>query len=162
MVIVLMGVSGSGKTTVGRRLAADLGWRFVEGDDYHPPENVAKMAGGTPLSDGDRWPWLEALRARIDGACAAGEDLVVACSALKHDYREFLEGGDPACVRYVYLRGSEDLFRQRLEGREGHFMGPEMLRSQIEAMEPPVGEVAVDAAPPPDRIAADIRRELNL
>ncbi len=107
MVIVIMGVSGSGKTTVGEILAADLGWKFVEGDDYHPPENVAKMRGGTPLTDADRKPWLKALRARIDAACAAGENLVVACSALKDEYRDFLEQHDPACVFYVYLHGSD-------------------------------------------------------
>ncbi|MDY3552072.1 gluconokinase [Gemmata sp. JC717] len=161
MVIVLMGVSGSGKTTVGKQLAADLGWQFVEGDDYHPPENVAKMAGGTPLTDADRRPWLKALRQRIDAACAADENIVVACSALKHEYRDYLERDDPACVRYVYLRGSEDLFRARLEARKGHFMGANMLQSQLEAMEPPVGEVTVDAAPPPARIAADIRAKLG-
>ncbi len=91
MVVVLMGVSGSGKTTVGERLAADLGWSFVEGDDFHPPGNVAKMTGGTPLTDADRKPWLTALRQRIDTACAAGESPVVACSALKDEYRDYLE-----------------------------------------------------------------------
>lgn len=162
MVLVLMGVSGSGKTTIGERLAADLGWKFVEGDDYHPPENVEKMRSGTPLTDADRRPWLRALRTRIDAACETGEDLVVACSALKDEYREYLERDDPACVRYVYLRGSEELIRKRLESRKGHFMNPALLRSQFAALEPPEGEVAVDVAPPPDVVAMDIRRKLGL
>lgn len=162
MVIVLMGVSGSGKTTIGEKLAADLGWEFVEGDDYHPPENVAKMKGGTPLTDADRKPWLTALRQRIDAACAGGEDLVVACSALKDEYREYLERDDPACVRYVYLHGSEELIRERLEARKGHFMNPDLLRSQFAALEPPTGEVTVNVAPPPAAVAADIRRKLSL
>jgi gluconokinase len=162
MVVVLMGVSGSGKTTVGEQLAADLGWAFVEGDDYHPPGNVEKMRAGTPLTDDDRRPWLRALRGRVDAACAADENLVVACSALKDEYREYLERDDPACVRYVYLRGSEELIRSRLEARAGHFMNPELLRSQFAALEPPEGEVAVDVAPPPDVVAGDVRRRLGL
>ncbi|MBN9521663.1 gluconokinase [bacterium] len=162
MVVVLMGVSGSGKTTVGEKLAADLGWEFVEGDDYHPPENVEKLRGGTPLTDADRKPWLRALRQRIDAACAGGEDVVVACSALKDEYREYLERNDPACVRYVYLHGSEELIRNRLEARKGHFMNPDLLRSQFAALEPPAGEVVVDVAPPPDEVAGDVRRKLGL
>lgn len=162
MVIVIMGVSGSGKTTVGEVLAADLGWQFVEGDDYHPPENVAKMTGGTPLTDADRKPWLKALRERIDAACVAGENLIVACSALKDEYRDFLEQHDPACVFYVYLHGSEELIRQRLEGRKGHFMNPALLHSQFVTLEPPDGEVTVDAAPAPEVIVAAVRKKLNL
>jgi gluconokinase len=162
MVIVLMGVSGSGKTTIGEQLAADLGWPFVEGDDYHPPENVAKMKGGTPLTDADRKPWLRALRRRIDAACESGENIVVACSALTDEYRDYLEKDDPACVRYVYLHGSEDLLRKRLEARKGHFMKPGMLRSQLATLEPPAGEVTVDVAPPPAEVVADIRRELRM
>jgi len=162
MVVVLMGVSGSGKTTVGERLAADLGWAFIEGDDYHPPANVAKMRGGTPLTDADRRPWLAALRRRIDEACAADENLVVACSALKDEYRDFLERDDPACVRYVYLHGSEAMIRERLAARKGHFMNPDLLRSQFAALEPPAGEVTVDVAPPPAEVAAEVRRRLAL
>jgi len=162
MVIVIMGVSGSGKTTVGEVLAADLGWTFVEGDDYHPPENVAKMTGGTPLTDADRKPWLKALRERIDAACAADENLIVACSALKDEYRDFLEQHDPACVYYVYLHGSEELIRKRLEARTGHFMNPALLHSQFVTLEPPDGEITVDAAPAPAVIAAAVRQKLNL
>ena len=162
MVIVIMGVSGSGKTTVGEILAADLGWTFVEGDDYHPAENVAKMRGGTPLTDADRKPWLRAVRGRIDAACAAGENLVVACSALKDEYRDFLEQHDPACVHYVYLHGSEELIRKRLEGRKGHFMNPALLHSQFVTLEEPGGEITVDATPPPAVIVAAVRQKLNL
>ena len=162
MVVVLMGVSGSGKTTVGRVLAGQLGWPFVEGDDFHPPANVEKMRAGVPLTDEDRRPWLRALRARVEEACVRGEDAVMSCSALKHEYREYLEDHDPACVHYVYLRGSEDLFRRRLEAREGHFMNPDLLHSQFEALEAPEDAVQVDAAPAPEAIVAEIRSRLGL
>jgi gluconokinase len=162
MVVVLMGVSGSGKTTVGKALAADLGWSFVEADDFHPAANIEKMRGGAPLNDEDRRPWLQALRRRVDEACAQGEDVVLACSALKHDYRDYLEQHDPACVHYVYLRGSKELIRRRLAERKGHFMNPALLDSQFEALEPPEGEVQVDVAPAPKEIATNIRRQLGL
>lgn len=162
MVIVLMGVSGSGKTTVGEILAGQLGWAFVEADDYHPAANVEKMRGGTPLTDADRRPWLRAVRARIDEACERGENVVVACSALKHEYQDYLERYDPACVRYVYLHGSEELIRERLAARKGHFMNPSLLHSQFETLEPPAGEVRVDAAPPPEVVAADVKEKLGL
>jgi gluconokinase len=162
MVLVLMGVSGSGKTTVGKALAGDLGWAFVEADDFHPVANVEKMRGGVPLDDEDRRPWLQALRGRVDRACGRGEDVVLACSALKHEYREYLERNHPGCVRYVYLRGSEELIRRRLEAREGHFMDPNLLRSQFEALEAPEDALQVDAAPSPEAIAAEIRGRLGL
>jgi len=162
MVIVLMGVSGSGKTVVGKALAADLEWTFVEGDDFHPPANVEKMRSGVPLNDEDRRPWLKALRARAEEACERGENLIMACSALKDAYRDFLEQHNPACVDFVYLNGSEELIRQRLEKREGHFMSPELLRSQLDTIEPPEDALQVDIAPTPARIAAEIRRKLDL
>jgi len=161
MVLVLMGVSGSGKTTVGKALAADLGWAFVEADDFHPAANVEKMAGGVALDDDDRRPWLQALRKRVDVACGRGEDAVLACSALKKDYRDQLEQGCPGCVRFVYLTGSEELIRRRLEEREGHFMDPALIHSQFDALEPPVGAIRVDVAPAPEVIASDIRRRLG-
>ena len=162
MVLVLMGVSGSGKTTVGKALAADLGWAFVEADDFHPAANVEKMAGGVALDDDDRRPWPQALRKRVDEACARGEDAVLACSALKQDYRDQLEQGTAGCVRFVYLTGAEELIRRRLEDREGHFMDPALIHSQFEALEPPEDAIRVGVAPAPEVVAADIRRRLVL
>lgn len=162
MVLVLMGVSGSGKTTVGKGLAAELGWTFVEADDFHPTANVEKMRNGIALNDDDRRPWLRMLRKRVDAACTDGENVVMACSALKQDHRDELEGGSPGCVRFVYLTGSEELIRRRLEEREGHFMDPALIHSQFEALEPPIGAIWVDVAPAPAVIAANIRRRLRL
>jgi len=162
MIVVLMGVSGSGKSTVGKILADQLGWTFVEADDYHPRANVEKMRGGTPLDDADRRPWLAALRERIAQACRSGEDVVLACSALKHRYQDYLEQDDPPCVRYVYLEGSPELIQQRLAARKGHFMNPALLGSQFAALEPPADAVRVDITPPPEEIAAEIRKKLEL
>jgi gluconokinase len=162
MVLVLMGVSGSGKTTIGKILAEQLQWSFVEADDYHPAANVEKMHRGTPLTDADRRPWLDALRQRVDAACDHGENVVLACSALKHAYQEYLERDDPACVSYVHLKGSEELIRKRLAARKGHFMNPTLLHSQFEIMEPPADAIEVDITPSPDAIAAEIRRKLGL
>ena len=141
-VIVVMGVSGSGKTTVGRRLAERLGWPFIEGDDAHPPENVAKMARGEPLTDEDRWPWLERLYQLIGEQLEKEEPTVVACSALKRSYRERLRQGREDVV-FVHLEGTFDLIRKRMDAREGHFMEAEMLRSQFEALERPAADEAI-------------------
>jgi gluconokinase len=162
MVLVLMGVSGTGKTTIGKVLAAMLGWDFVEGDDYHPVENVEKMRAGIPLTDEDRCPWLKALRQRIQDACDQGENIVLACSALKREYRQYLERDDLECVYYVFLHGSETLIRRRLAERTGHFMDPNLLRSQFEALEVPEGTLQVDITPSPEEIAAEIRHTLGL
>ena len=162
MIVVLMGVSGSGKTTVGRLLARDLAWTFLDADVYHPPRNIEKMRRGVPLTDEDRRPWLEALRRRVDEACARRENVVLACSALKHAYQEYLQHEEPDRIYFVYLRGSEELIRQRLADRKGHFMNPNLLHSQIETLEPPENAIEVDIAPPPGEIAADIRRKLSL
>src|SRR5262245_58698686 len=162
MIVVLMGVSGSGKTTIGKILAQKLGWTFIEADDYHPAANVEKMHRGVPLTDDDHRPWLAAVRKRIDEVCAAGGNAVVACSALKHAYQEYLGHHAPECERYVYLRGSEEVIRQRLAARKGHFMNPSLLHSQFETLEPPEGALVVDIAPPPEVVAAQIRRELGL
>jgi gluconokinase len=162
MILVLTGVSGSGKTTVGEVLARQLGWTFVDADAYHPPANIEKMRHGVPLNDDDRRPWLDALRRRIHEACDRGENLVLACSALKHAYQEYLQHEAPENVRYVYLRGSEELIRQRLAARKGHFMDPGLLHSQFETLEPPEHAIAIDVAPPPEEIAAEIRRKLTV
>jgi gluconokinase len=162
MIVVLMGVSGSGKSTVGRLLADDLGWAFIEADDYHPAANVEKMRRGVPLDDADRRPWLAALRERIAAACRQGEDVVLACSALKHRYQDYLEQDDPPCVQYVYLEGSPELIRGRLEARTGHFMNPALLDSQFAALEPPADAVRVNVTPPPEQIATEIRKKLGL
>ncbi len=160
--VVVMGVSGSGKTTVAKALVESLGWDYAEGDDFHPPANVDKLHRGVPLTDEDRRPWLDALRERVDAACDRGENVVLACSALKHAYQDYLERDDPACVEYVFLSGSEELIRQRLAGRTGHFMNPGLLHSQFETLEPPADAVQVDISPGPEAIAAEIRRKLAL
>ncbi|MGD9614638.1 MAG: gluconokinase [Alphaproteobacteria bacterium] len=135
-IAVVMGVSGAGKTTVGIALAHRLGWRFQEGDDLHPPENVAKMRAGTPLDDNDRMPWLRAVAARIDEWRERGETGVVACSALKRQYRDVIIGNRPE-VRLVYLTAPRAVLAERLAGRRGHFMPAGLLESQLQTLEPP-------------------------
>jgi len=132
-----MGVSGSGKTTVARLLAERLGWAYLEGDDLHPPANVAKMHAGTPLNDADRLPWLLAIAAWIDARAAAHEAGIVTCSALKHSYREILIGNRPH-VRLVYLRGEKVVIATRLAARKNHFMPPALLDSQFSTLEEPI------------------------
>jgi gluconokinase len=159
-IAVLMGVTGSGKTTVGRLLAADLGWAFVEGDDFHPAANVEKMRRGEPLDDADRAPWLRALARRIDELVAAGQSAVVACSALKQAYRELLARGRPG-VSFVYLKAPAGLLGERLRHRTGHFMPPALLASQLDTLEEPADALTVDAGPPPKAVVAAIRRGLG-
>jgi gluconokinase len=161
MVIILMGVSGSGKTTIGHLLAATLGWRFYDGDDFHPPANVARMRQGIPLTDDDRWPWLQALRTLIETCIAQGTSAVLACSALKQAYRACLIVNE-ATVKLVYIRGSYELLQARLAQRQGHFMPPGLLASQFAALEEPDRAVVVDAAHPPEVIVASIRQQLGL
>jgi gluconokinase len=154
MVIVLLGVSGSGKTTVGTLLARNLGCAFYDADDFHTPENKRKMHAGIPLSDEDRWPWLARLKALIGEIVAEGRTAVVACSALHKDYRGYLwqEG-----VRFVYLKADFDLIQKRLAGRQGHFFDPSLLPSQFEELEEPRKALVVDAAKSPEEIVRTIR-----
>ncbi|WP_092517916.1 gluconokinase [Afipia sp. GAS231] len=159
-----MGVSGSGKSTIAEQLAARLGWRYVDGDLFHPLANVAKMSAGHPLTDEDRWPWLRAISAEIDRLAAAGIRAVVACSALKRAYRDILVHGRDD-VRIVFLDGTQDLIAKRLAARKGHFMPPGLLDSQFKTLEPPQpGErpvtVSIDASV--DGIVDDIVRQLEL
>jgi gluconokinase len=157
MVIIVMGVTGAGKTTIGMALAAELGWRFVEGDQLHPPANVAKMHSGSSLSDDDRAPWLAAVHAIAARAIDRRERLVVACSALKERYRETLRG-NLHTVRFVLLRVPEEVAVARAAERTGHFAGPDLVPSQFAALEDPSADaLTVDATLPPDRIVALIR-----
>jgi len=161
MVIVIMGVAGSGKTTVGERLAARLGWSFLDADDVHPAANIAKMAAGHPLTDEDRAPWLAALRARIDDFLARDAGAVVTCSALKESYRVVLLSGTDQ-VKLVHLQGSPELLRSRLRGRTGHFMAPTMLDSQLATLETPKNALVLDIARSPDELVREIRDAFHI
>jgi gluconokinase len=161
MIILLMGVAGSGKTTIGEKLAQQLGWSFRDADDFHPRSNIGKMSAGIPLDDADRAPWLAAIRQHIEQCAARGVSAVVACSALKERYRAVLLGGAPS-VRLVHLTGSFDLISERMRARRGHFMKPEMLRSQFDALEAPPDAIVVDVAKLPDAVADEIRQRLGL
>jgi gluconokinase len=136
MIVIVAGVSGSGKTTVGTRLAARLGWRFADADDFHPAANVEKMRAGIPLADADRWPWLRAIAAWTDECIARGEDAVVACSALRRSYRDLLLTGRPE-VRMVFLAPGREVLARRLAARHGHFFPEQLLGTQFDALEPP-------------------------
>ena len=156
---ILMGVSGSGKTTIGARLARALGSEFVEGDDLHPPENVTRMTAGIPLTDDDRRGWLLAIAARLREAKRARIGLVVSCSALKRSYRDLLRSVGEAEVRFVYLAGSRALFAERLAQRRGHFMPPSLLESQLSILEEPSPDERAwvcDISQAPDAIVADL------
>ena len=161
MVVILMGVSGSGKTTVGQRLADALDWEFVDGDDFHPDANVEKMRRGEPLTDADRWPWLQAIRDFIHARLSADDPAIVTCSALKAAYRDVLLDGNPG-AQIVYLKGSPALLRQRLEARADHFFDTDLLGDQFEALEEPGPEatLTVDVDAPVEAIVRTIRREL--
>ncbi|MEU6857290.1 gluconokinase [Glycomyces sp. NPDC046736] len=165
--LVVMGVSGSGKSTIAGLLSERLGWPMAEGDDFHPESNVAKMRAGEALSDQDRLPWLESLRAWIRGRADAGESTVVTCSALKHSYRDVLRAPDPSepKIHFIHLHGSEEVIAERLAHRKGHFMPPALLRSQLAALEPLTpGEhgLLVDIREHPEQIVEEIIDELGL
>ena len=155
MIVVVMGVSGSGKTTIGEALAARLGWLYLDADDYHPQENVAKMAAGTPLQDEDRWPWLE----KINLVLRQHKDAVLGCSALKDAYRQRLAAGLKD-FRIVYLRGSFELLSRRAAERKHRFMPASLLKSQFETLEPPRGAIEVDVAQPVEACVQQILRAL--
>ena len=164
MIVVVMGVSGSGKSVVGQALAAALGWPFIEGDDYHPPANVAKMAAGTPLNDDDRWPWYDRLAAEMATILARGGNAVLACSALKQSYRDRLaraakKEGD---VRFVHLKGDYDTIAARLAMRQHRYMPASLLGSQFATLEEPADAIVVDARNAVAEEVGRIRSELRL
>ena len=164
MIVVLTGVSGSGKSTIGSLLAGRLHWAFEDGDALHPPANIAKMRAGVPLTDADRWPWLRAVGEWMDARAAAGESAVVACSALKRSYRDLLRQGRPE-VRLVFLAADRDVLATRLAARHGHFFRASLLDSQFAALEPPdpaEGVLTVEAAGPPAGVVTRIIAGLGL
>ncbi len=161
MIIVLMGVSGSGKTTVGSLLAARLGWKFYDADDFHTPANIAKMRSGVPLTEDDRVPWLAALHAKIDQQLADGQPGVFACSALTRFDRAQLLGKDPG-IEVIYLHGDFDLIYRRMQARHGHFFPPEMLASQFRTLQEPDDVFAVSVDQPPEAIVDEIVGHLGL
>jgi gluconokinase len=159
MIVILMGVSGSGKTTIGKRLAESQGWVFFEGDEFHPQANITKMGKGIPLSDKDRQPWLNALRKLIRQLIHKEESAVIACSGLKAAYREFLEHENEA-VCFVYLKGDYELIEKRLEERSNHYMKAGLLSSQFAALQEPEGVITVEILRDPEEIVKSIQEEL--
>lgn len=160
MVVIVIGVSASGKSTLARALADALGCDFVEADDFHPPANIAKMSRGIPLEDEDRWPWLDSLNAALRWHVANARDVVLACSALKEVYRQRLRLGVES-PWFVHLHADADLLRRRLARRRDHFMPPELLASQLATLEPPTDAVVVDAAQSLETQVALVRRTLG-
>jgi len=164
LLLVVMGVSGCGKTTIGRLLAERLGWPFQEGDALHPPDNVARMHAGTPLTDAERWPWLQRISEQLEAWRRSGSSGLITCSALARRYRDFLRAGRPE-VRFLYLKGERPVIAARLAARRGHFMPPGLLDSQFAALEPPSPEepvIEVDITLPLEAVVERIEKELKL
>lgn len=160
MVVIVMGVSGAGKSTTGRALAAALGWEFHDGDDLHTEESKRKMRAGVPLNDDDRATWLRAVRGLVQSMLSSGRNGVVACSALKQSYRDEIVV-DREAVRIVYLKGSQQVIAERLAGRTGHFMNPSLLQSQFDTLEEPDDAIVVDISMAPGAIVEAIRTQLG-
>ncbi|MGH9493996.1 MAG: gluconokinase [Candidatus Sulfotelmatobacter sp.] len=160
MIVIVMGVVGSGKTTIGQLLAEQMGWESADADDFHPASNVEKIRNGIPLTDDDRAPWLDSLRPAISQWIASRRNVVLACSALKRSYREKLDAGPE--VRFVYLKGTPELIAERLRGRHGHFADEQILASQFADLEEPEGAITVSISSRPPEIVAEIRKRLAL
>jgi gluconokinase len=160
MIVIVMGVVGAGKTTVGKLLASELGWEFADADDFHPASNVAKISHGIPLTDEDREPWLDRLRSAILKWISDGQSTVLACSALKRSYRTRLQASPE--VRFVFLKGSAALIAQRLRARHGHFAGEAILASQLADLQEPEDAVTVEISGTPQQIVDQIRKALGL
>ena len=158
-----MGPAGSGKTTVGELLANQLSWEFADGDDFHPPANIAKMSQGIPLTDEDRLPWLQSIRDAMQQWLAQGRNAVVACSALKRSYRDLLGiDSNAKDIKLVYLEGSYDQLLERLHSRKGHYMKEQMLASQLADLEEPENALTIDVSKSAEEIVSEIRRLLRL
>ncbi|MGB8472754.1 MAG: gluconokinase [Candidatus Acidiferrum sp.] len=160
MIVIVMGTTGSGKTTIGTLLAKRLGWEFADADDFHPPANVEKMKHGIPLTDADRWPWLQALHDKIVQSHAEGRNAVLACSALKRSYRDELRAASD--VKFVYLKGTYELFSKRVLARKGHFAKQDLLASQFADLEEPADAITVDARETPEEMVAEVAEQLGL
>jgi len=160
MIVLVMGVSGSGKTTIGEALARELGWEYLDADDYHPKANVAKMASGVPLEDADRWPWLEKINEELLKIQKQDRSAVVGCSALKQAYRERLARG-LRDFEVVYLRGDFALLQSRIAARKHRFMPATLLQSQFDALEPPAHAVEVDVSVPVESSVSKIKEQLR-
>jgi gluconokinase len=163
VIVIVFGVSGAGKTTIGKLLAEQLGWQFYEADDFHPRANIEKMRSGRPLTDEDRWPWLELLREQITRSLAAKENPVLACSALKRAYRKRLGVSDD--VKFVFLRGGYERIERQLRRRRGHFMNPALLQSQFADLEEPQPDedvLTIDLGRSPQELVDEIKARLGL
>jgi gluconokinase len=163
VIVIVFGVSGAGKTTIGKLLAQELGWRFYEADDFHSQANIEKMPSGIPLTDEDRWPWLESLRQLIKRSLEVAENAVLACSALKRAYRERLRVSDE--VKFVFLRGDYALVEKQLRQRRGHFMNPELLPSQfadLEEPKPDEGALTIELGRTPQELVEEIKAKLHM